>query len=360
MVEFSKMKEAVLIDANEPLSKAISELGRVKTCVVVLKDKEYAGLIDDRSIRQLSQPQHSAKVETVAERAPVISSASSLADVCRLFFTGRFKALPLMDKKKVLGIVTRADVLELLLDSNAIPKKRVSELMSSPVAEILETASIAQARSKMHDHNVRRLVVTNELGKLAGVISTYDLAIGLSSPKEKLPLAREKSGISSQPVRSFMRSDIETILQTAPISKAARVMAENDISSLVVVGSEDEVNMPLGLLSARDIFESVLVSDKPAIFISGLAPEDKEYTPDIENLAARMMEKLKKSFTVQYLSLHVKKYKHKYSIRARLMSDKLVSARAFGWELEGVIWQTLKDIQKLMQKEKPNKMHKKR
>ena len=50
-----------------------------------------------------------------------------------------------------------------------------SELMSSPPITIASDASLSQAARLMHERNVRRLVVVDERGTIAGVVSRSDL-----------------------------------------------------------------------------------------------------------------------------------------------------------------------------------------
>jgi len=352
-----EMKKAVFVDAEDPLSRAIGEISRSGLEVVVLKDGKYYGLIGDRDVRQHAVDPKT-KCVNAAEHAPHLSAEATLVDMCNAFFAGRFKGLPVLSKDKVIGMVTRADVVRAILDEKLLPKRMVSEVMSSPVVTIEERATIANAKEMMWKNNVRRLVVTKN-GMLEGIISTFDLAsIGAQ--------AREGSGMSKtggskfhpdmSPVSSFMRQNIETVEPDEYLAEAARKMADKEISALIV---SDGIK-PLGIVTARDLFESALkVERKQDVFISGLADEDKALYSDIEKECDAMLDKLRKSFAIESMSIHVKKHGNKYSMRARLHTGKagVISVSAHEWDIFATLKLILAETKRELMKHKANKMH---
>jgi len=345
------LKPAVVMDFEDGLGKAVSELMKTRTCVVVTKDGAYFGIVDDRHIRHITDPS-TTKLGTVAVRAPVISPTMQLLEMCKLFFTGKFKALPVIENTKVLGVLTRADVLKELLDGGLLANKNVREAMSSPVCTVDENESMAKARAKMHSENVAHLIVTID-GLFAGVITSFDM-LRLEKPVEKRPFVQEKIGIASQPVKSFMREGVETISPGASIADGARIMVKTDTSAVPVVDG----GKPVGFITARDILETVIPREHPNIHFIGLEGNDRSCAPEIMNSCEKLMEKLK-HLGVEYLVLHVKNRARMYSVRGRLnVRGRIVSASASDWNLHLAVKYTLAELGKMMQKEKPSRMHK--
>ncbi len=345
------LKPAVVMDAEEWLGKAVSELMKMKTCVIVMRDGSYFGIVDDRHIRHITDPS-TTRLGTVAVRAPVISPTMELLEMCKLFFTGKFKALPVIDKTKVLGVLTRADVLKELLDGGLLSNKMVNEAMSSPACMVDESESVAKARAKMHSENVAHLIVTRE-GLFAGVITSFDM-LRLEKPTEKRPFVQEKTGIASQPVKSFMREGVETVSPDASIADGARIMVKSNTSAVPVVDG----GKPVGFLTARDILETVIPREHPNIHIIGLEGNDRSCAPEIMQSCEKVMEKVK-NLGVEYLVLHVKNRSRMYSVRGRLnVRGRIVSASASDWNLHLAVKHTLAELGKMMQKEKPARMHK--
>lgn len=348
------VRPAVLFDGSAPASKAMGEIAKTGTIVVITKGGKYFGVMDDRDVRQSSQDLSKTKCETLASRAPILSPDGSLLEVCTAFFGVRHKALPVVRAGKILGVATRSDVIAQLLAEGVLGKKKVYEIMSSPVLTVEMDTSIGKAKEIMRKENVRRLAVT-EKGRLSGILSTFDLASSLGKPRGKESIMMDKSGLDTQPVSAFMRENVETISLTESLSDAAHRMVEHDVSGIIV----SEGGIPKGIITARDIFETVISGSRESgqVFISGLEGGDKEYYPDIEEEGRRILEKLGKSFVVESLSLHIKKHGNRYAIRARLKSKEPVSVSAFAWTLPLALKQIKHEITRVISKKKVNRMH---
>lgn len=348
-----EMKPAVTLDIGEHVTKAISEVSKTGLCVVVTKNGGYYGLIDDRELRKHASDPTKMRCGVVAVRAPCISPQDSLLKICNTFFSGRFKAIPVIDKGKITGIVTRADVINLLLGEKLLEGKKVADVMSFPIVSVEPDATIANAKALMKRNNVRRLVVTKD-GVLKGIISTFDLATVLGWPKESPAMMSEMVNLDLQPVSSYMRGNIETIEGGKSLVEAAKRMVKKEISSIVV----SEGHVPHGIITARDIFETAIAYEEDEnIFISGLEDEDKQYYNDIKEECKKALNVLKKRFPVRSLSVHIKRYesrgrRKKYSIRGRLVTDRLITVSTFEWGLSSAIKWLFKELNRVMEREK--------
>lgn len=351
------MRPVSTVDISEPISKAMSEITRNGIDVVVLRNGKYYGLIGDRDLRNSVVDLSREKCERVAVRAPSLTKKSSLLEITTAFFAGRWKALPVLEKDKILGMVSRSDVIEGLLEEKLVRKGPVSELMSHPVVSIGPNATLSQAKELMKKTNVRRLVVT-EGDSFRGIISTFDIAEEkIFRGQGKDALIGDKVNLEKTTVSSYMRSEIETISPSAAIADAAQRMVDKDISALVVLDG----SRPIGVIAARDIFESAIaVEDEANVYISGLEPDDKELYPEIVAYCKDTLDKLKLTFEVRSLSVHIKRHgEKKYSLRARLQSKELVTVSAQGWSLPEVLKTMRDELKKIMAKKKFSRIHRK-
>jgi len=353
-----KLEKSVVMDSEEPVSKGMSEIAKNDLCVVIMKEGVYHGIVDERSLEKLSADPLSTKLETISEKAPLIPPNASLLDMAKYFFAGPYKTLPLGTKENIEGVLKRNEVLSALL-SSANLSGEVKDFMTTPPVTIDEGASVANAKAKMRESRVRRLIVTRN-GELAGLLSVYDI-ISSAKPKEKAPFLKQKVALDEHPIKSFMVSseDVKRVSPGSSLSTAAKAMVEAGVASLVVMDN----SKPLGLLSARDIFESVIRQEKTPVYLSGLSETDKMYVQEILDEANAELEKLGKSFEISYLSMHFKKYKHKYSIHARLKTSKhgIILAKNDGFELQGTVHGVLSELKKmLMGKMKANPIHDRR
>jgi CBS domain-containing protein len=112
----------------------------------------------------------------------------------RLIEENRISAIPIVDQHGVpVGLVSESDLLfkervgELELTSDLLHPRRHSkhmakaegtvaaDLMSSPAITIASTSRLVDAARLLQERNVRRLVVVDERGKIAGILSRSDI-----------------------------------------------------------------------------------------------------------------------------------------------------------------------------------------
>ena len=126
----------------------------------------------------------SKNLEWLNEKDTVQQAAAVMADAGVGF-------LPICDKwKKVVGVVTDRDLTTRGLAKRVVPDKTTAALlMSSPAITILETADVREAEQLMVNERKSRLVVTDEEGKVVGIISLAAL-IEQAPGRESLKTAR--------------------------------------------------------------------------------------------------------------------------------------------------------------------------
>jgi CBS domain-containing protein len=112
----------------------------------------------------------------------------------RLIEENRISAIPIVDQQGVpIGIVSESDLLlkerrhELESSEGLLHVQRrrhqrakaegtvASEVMTSPAITVASGTSLSQAARLMQERNVRRLVVVDDRGRIAGIVSRSDL-----------------------------------------------------------------------------------------------------------------------------------------------------------------------------------------
>jgi CBS domain-containing protein len=141
-----------------------------------------------------TMPRHRTVADVMTARVHVASPDMPFKLLVRLIEENRVSAIPIVDPKGVpIGIVSETDLLlkeqRYELESRhdlAHPRKRraqrakaagtvASELMTAPPITITTGASVTDAARAMQERNVRRLVVVDERGRIAGIVSRSDL-----------------------------------------------------------------------------------------------------------------------------------------------------------------------------------------
>lgn len=105
----------------------------------------------------------------------VSSTLSEAADYMERHSVG---FLPVMRGGEIVGVVTDRDIA-LRAAKFPLPYSQimVADVMTPKVVTISDHAAIAQAAEVMAQHSIRRLVVVDRSGRIAGVLSLDDLAV---------------------------------------------------------------------------------------------------------------------------------------------------------------------------------------
>ena len=84
--------------------------------------------------------------------------------------------VPVMDKGKIVGLVTDRDIVLRVVAKDGDLNGPISAVMSGDILSCQHDDSLADAAAQMAHHQIRRLVVTNKTGELAGILSLGDIA----------------------------------------------------------------------------------------------------------------------------------------------------------------------------------------
>ena len=106
-----------------------------------------------------------------------VESGPSTLDATKLMLKHRIGSVVIVNKNnRPVGIVTERDVLRKVSTTRRmLGAIKVKEMMSSPVVTIKPYDSIETASSAMAGKKIKRLVVVEQDGSMAGVISLTDI-----------------------------------------------------------------------------------------------------------------------------------------------------------------------------------------
>lgn len=319
-----EIKEALILDENDPLSKALNGILDTGTAVIVTRKRKYYGIIDDRNL-WLTSVQNPAKTKckTIIVKPPVLNLDTGILERIDAFLLGHFKALPVInEREKPVGITTRVELLKDMIKASLIPRTGVKTLMSSPVYVIDDKKTVGEAKLAMKKYGARRLVVTRR-GTPVGTFSKLDLTRETLKPKKKEKMAmvvESRKGYDENPLADLYRPDVTTVPKNSTVEEAAEKMIKKSVSSVVVLDGKK----PVGVLSALDIFKVIkeLAKKKMDVEISGLTDETVMYRDVIREHVENIVERFAESYGVRRVGVHVKKGKSVYTINIMLEGDR--------------------------------------
>ncbi len=129
--------------------------------------------------------------DVMTTKVITVSSSTSLADARRLMDTHNIRRLPVVDKGKLVGIVTRAghdkagpaNVTSLNIHEiiHLLSKITVKEIMVKDLVTVSPDATVEEAVALAQEKKVGSLLVADE-GKLVGMATTNDFFYKILNP----------------------------------------------------------------------------------------------------------------------------------------------------------------------------------
>lgn len=327
------MTPAVVVAPDTPMSVVLSTMRRSKMHGVVVGDsRKVEGVIDDRTLRDFTQPASTTKAENVCIKVPLIDAdAATPQDIALAFLNSTTRIIPVRSKGKIVGALTRSQVLALFSGATVFAGKRAGEFASHSNALIGEGAQVSQARALMRALGVHHLAVVDGSQRVVGSLSSHDLATKIS------PYAHETfRGSSRMPTRmsDVSREEVKYVSNPAPVlvqanaslKEAVKLFAEKNVTALLVL---DGARFS-GLLTVRDCLSATIAPAAEKVYIFGLAESEKTMSRSMYEYANSFFAKWSRKGEADALMLHVKSFpegkKRRYQVKARACVGRSVVA----------------------------------
>src|SRR2546422_169269 len=256
----------------------------------------------------------------------------TLGDVLGKMKSHDIHELPVIDRKKLVGVVT---MRELMRRRNLPPATKVSTVLEVP-PEVTPETPLPEAAEKMISAGFRAIPVVK--GKaLVGIISRSDIVRALV----------ETRALAGGP--------------EADVQRAAELMAKHHVSSIIVTESDE----PVGIITSQDLMQFLAgLREREQLFveIGGLEDEPKDTYDEIYAVIQKGMRRIAPVVQPRTLTIHFQKYKPegdrwKYSLRARFTtSHRIYYAHEFDWDLWVALTKLLDTLYKRIVKEKERKV----
>ena len=106
-----------------------------------------------------------------------VSEKDSIRDVARIMKDQDTGVVPVVDGKRVIGLITDRDiVVRGLAEGKNLENVRVNELMTKSIRSVREDASVDEALNLMSNAEIRRVPVVNHNDEIVGILSLGDIA----------------------------------------------------------------------------------------------------------------------------------------------------------------------------------------
>ena len=181
---------------------------------------------------------HTKIAELMTRNVVQVEPSATLAECADIMSSRRISCLIVCENQYPVGILTERDVLRFLGQSVGLDQA-VSELMTRSLVTADCAMDYRDAYHLFVLHRIRHLVVVDENGRVAGVVTETDF--------RRHGSIEEFIGLNT--VAAIMNTDVLTIAPQVSVASAAALMHGRRSSCAVVT----EYSKPIGIVTERDM-----------------------------------------------------------------------------------------------------------
>jgi len=215
------------------------------SCIVAVEGGAIKGMLTDRDfLKQIADTHGPLYQRTVADcmssRVECASPDQTIVEASRIMHNLGIRRLPVLDRGRLVGIVTETDLTRALTSCHAL--QDVGQVMSKDVATVPADATVVSAAEVMSARRISSVVVV-ESGRPKGILTERDVLKKVTAPQ------RDPAAV---PVAEVMTSPLVSVAQDYSVFCAGRMMDQMHIHRLVVMDQDRLV----GILTQTDIFRA--------------------------------------------------------------------------------------------------------
>ena len=223
--------------------------------IPVVVNKKLIGIITDNliayklgSIRKRGVPASRLHASSVTDKSfEAITTETKVETILRKVGEPGPTLLPVVKNEKLVGVVTKADLLPLVSND-----KKLAQIMQKKLYMVNPDERIIHARRIMIDKNIARLPVI-ENGKIIGMISDTEIAFALSEIKRSFPLGKQKHRLDELLVVDIMKTPVIWTDPNISTSDAAKIMIKHNVGALPLINN----NKIVGIVTRTDLIKTI-------------------------------------------------------------------------------------------------------
>jgi len=135
--------------------------------------------------------------EIMTSNVTTANREMTLQEVAVLMRDGDCGAMPIVEDKKLVGIVTDRDIVVRAIADGKNAADKIGDAMTTEIFSVKPDDFVFEAIRLMGDKQVRRIPVVSENGELAGIIAMADVALEMEDEREIAATLEEISSGSS-------------------------------------------------------------------------------------------------------------------------------------------------------------------
>jgi len=174
---------SLIFSSTDTVSKFLGSLNRLGFYEALVTFRNRMGIVTARDVLDVIHPERTL-LGAVARRISSISPEATVLEAANLMVSTGVRAVPVMENREVIGVVSNVDVTNLMMESPMFRETPCGEAARPPAASVNVNERISTARRLMREHDVEGLPVTNRSGGLEGVITAKKIVFTFLIPEE--------------------------------------------------------------------------------------------------------------------------------------------------------------------------------
>ncbi|MHC4118789.1 MAG: IMP dehydrogenase [Planctomycetota bacterium] len=259
------------ITINIPIVSAAMDTVTEARLAIALAQEGGIGMIhknlsieaQQREVAKVKRSEHGVILDPVT-----LSPGEPVRRAQQLMKEHNVSGVPIVEGKKLVGILTRRD-LKFLKDYDAEISSVMSKgkLVTGPAGTTLE-----QAREILREHKVEKLLLVNDKGELAGLITMRDIdrvqqyPISARDQRGRLRVGAAVSVHDYERVEALIAADVDII-----VVDTAHGHSQNVIDTVKKIKSEHDIDVIAGNIATAEAAEDLVAAGANAIKI-GIGP----------------------------------------------------------------------------------------
>ncbi len=322
------VRDVITLTSEDTVARALKMMAdkSINQIPVIDDDGKYLGMIYAKQFLN-SSAQPSSKVKSYIVNTSAISPDKGIENAAKLVIGSGNRALPVVEKGKLVGIISETDLVSTADFGHAI----VDEVMSGAIV-IEEDTPLSDAMAKMRRYNISRLPVINAKGVLRGTLSILDVGRIIATPRERTSKSAAISGMTAAIKDVKVKDIMRRATSVEPGTKLNSIVDHFKRSEEVIVTGDGR---PMGIVTPKDALELMLPKKSTAPMIHMAHLDDEHDRTEIQDQLARFVKKIHgKLGDVLSVVVYADKHKtRKYSLRTRVITSKgVIAAKAVGYD----------------------------
>ena len=230
-------KDLFVLDENTEIYKAfdIMQDKHYRHIIAVDSDHKIKGVATQSDFLKYLDTEILIKLKTTADvmtqNVITMTSDYSLADAAGLMLHNQISSLVIVEENSnmPIGIVTERDMVKYANQlQNFVSIKNV---MSSPVQTIHKSDTLSVSVSKMSQMGIRRLIVVDDNGALAGIITRHDILKSIQN--KKIEILSQTVKQKNYELEIIKKQDEELRLLDIALRSSANAVVITDINAII-------------------------------------------------------------------------------------------------------------------------------